>query len=347
MMKQILLLTNAIPFLSYLGTMALRLFPLLIGAIFLAELARSKLGEEKLRSILSSSRDWEGRAIAAALGAILPFCECGAFPVMVGLLKAGVSVGTVLTFFIISPIVSIPAFIILMGFFGFSVSLLYLVITMITGIAASIVLERLKIISFLKEDFFSDVTISCKTTKGISGGDDADKILMNYCPPPRKRAESIRECCEESVQNFAQKPANILNSSIFMAWSNTFNTFKKILPYSLTALIVASILYEYLPYELIDNILTSGAFYSVPLAALVGIPFYTGDSTMIAIIAPFLTSTGTIGPGVALIIAGTGTSINGLIFMSSIFKKKFLVCYTVTIFIIALITGYTMQFLPI
>ncbi|MDY6827183.1 MAG: permease [Bacillota bacterium] len=85
--------------LSYAGELILRVVPMLIAAVFLAEAARLMLGEEKLRTLLVGRNIWTGRLRAAALGAVLPFCECGAFPVMLGLIRAGIPASAVLSFF--------------------------------------------------------------------------------------------------------------------------------------------------------------------------------------------------------------------------------------------------------
>ncbi len=61
--------------------------------------------------------------------------------------------------------------------------------------------------------------------------------------------------------------------------------------------------------------------------------------------APFIRATGAIGPGIVFIIAGAATSINGIIFMSSIFRHRFLVMYIAVVFTIALIAGYVLSFI--
>ena len=93
----------------YLGELALIVIPLLFASVFLAELAKLRLGEEKLRLFLAGRRPWTDRLRAVALGALLPFCECGAFPVMLGLMRAGVPPAALLAFFLVSPVVSMPA----------------------------------------------------------------------------------------------------------------------------------------------------------------------------------------------------------------------------------------------
>lgn len=305
--------------LSYFFRLLIRLFPLLILSVFLAELAKLRLGEERLKTILSGRSSLQGRLRAALLGALLPFCECGAFPIMVGLLKAGVSLKVSLTFFLISPLVSLPAFMILMGLFGLRIALLYLLITIISGLIGGLILERGgHRFGVFREGFLKSREGDC-------------------C------IESSSCCGEGSKEDrpFSELP---LLQLFPLAWGETWATVSKILPLSLLAILMASALHSFAPTHLIEGALSMRSPSAVPLAALLGIPIYTGDCTMILLVAPLIEVTRALGPGVAFIMAGAGTSINGLIFMRSIFRLPFLLLYILVVLSIAIATGYLLGF---
>ncbi len=297
------------------GQLVLRLIPILIAAVLLAELARLWLGEDRLRQLLSGRRPWEGRFRAALLGAILPFCECGAFPIMVGLLQAGIPLKLALTFFVISPLVSIPAFLFLMGIFGWTVAVGYMVIAVLLGLIVSSLLA--------------------------SYG-NAEEIIRNKIAGVQENQKG----CGSSVEGTACCSETKENSIFHSAWTAGLKTLKKIIPYALAAMFIAALMQTYISGEVFQRIFNMAAPYSVPVAAVVGIPIYGADCTKISIIAPFLEVTQAIGPGIAFIMAGAGTSINGLVFMSSIFNKKFLGLFVLSILFSAIITGYLMGLLP-
>ncbi len=300
------------------GQLVLKLIPILVAAVFLAELARLWLGEERLRKLMTGKRPWEGRMRAAALGAILPFCECGAFPIMVGLLQAGIPLKLALTFFIISPIVSIPAFLFLFGIFGLQIALIYLVVAIILGLLISSFLASYgKSEQIIREKFGHYQQDSCCSSSPSES---------NNCSETFNK----KSCCGE-----------IKEKAIFRsAWEAGFKTLKKIIPYAVAAMFIASLMQTYISGEVFQNLLGMSNTYGVPIAAAVGIPIYGADCTKISIIAPFLEVTQAIGPGIAFILAGAGTSINGLVFMSSIFNKKFLGLFALSIFLSAVFTGY-------
>lgn len=309
-------------FLSYFFSLLGRLIPLLILSVFFAVLFKLHIGEERLKIILSGRSSLQGRLRAALLGALLPFCECGAFPMMVGLLKAGVSLKVTLTFFLISPLVSLPAFMILMGLFGLRVSLLYLLTTLFFGLVGGFLLER----------------------GGTRWGVFREGFLEE-----RERSSSIEtsSCCADRTNREESTGASRFLKHIPKAWQETWRTVKKILPLSLLAIAVASILHQLAPTYLIEGVLSMASPLAVPMGALLGVPIYTGDCTMILLVAPLIQVTKALGPGIAFIMAGAGTSINGLIFMGSIFRLSFLLLYLFVILSVAITTGYLLSFVAL
>lgn len=297
---------NPIPFFIEFLYLAARIFPLLLVAVLAAEIGRLWLGEERLRRLLSGRNVWQGRLRAAFLGALLPFCECGAFPIMIGLLKAGVPLSLAITFFVISPIVSIPAFIFFMGIFGLQAALMYLFITVSLGILISVLL--------------------CAVT-------DKERILVGALSAERQGEAEEESCCD------GEKESSIL----MKAWKGMLQTVKGIVPYAFIAVSLAALFKLWIPETTFQQLLNSAGTYSIPLAAAAGIPIYGADCTKISLLAPFMDVTGAMGPGVAFILAGAGTSINGLIFMSSIFSKKFLALFVLCIFFSAIVAGYALN----
>jgi len=313
--------------------MVLKIIPLLFIAVFLAEMARLKLGGEKLRRLLAGTRPWDGRLRGAFLGAVLPYCECGAFPVMLGLLQAGVPMGTALTFFMISPLVSVPAFMILMGVLGPSIAFLYLGITVICGLTASLLLEKAgQRWGILKGSFLQvDGPQSCCEKNAVSTGSAGGSTAS--C------GDGGGGCCEGTL-------ASRRSEWLFYArtaWGNTWSTVKKILPFAFAAILFSTVIHSQISPQQIEKLLTAGAPFDVLVAALAGIPFYACTATTISVVAPFISSTGAVGPGIAFIISAAGTSINGIIFMNAIFRRRFIALFVFSIFLIALLSGYLLQ----
>ncbi len=324
----------ALEILFSIGLLSLRVIPLLIAAIFIAEAARLWLGDEKLRYLLAGKSAWSGRLRAAGLGAVLPFCECGAFPVMLGLVRAGVPTGAVLTFFLVSPVVSMPAFLILIGVFGFPLALVYLFITTSTALVAGLLLEPAgQRWGIFKSGIVVDEEKAKSASLGMASGlsdcssKDGSSCCSNFSAP--------------QVNASKKNPATIAK----LAWRHSSNLFKRIFPYAAAVILISALLQNFIPQHLIKQALSGSAPFDVLVGALIGIPFYSGDCAMIALAAPLIGATGAVAAGIAFIIAGSGTSINGIVFMSSVFTHRFLILYVSTVFFIALAVGYLISIL--
>jgi len=312
----------------YAGQLALRVIPLLIAAVFLAEAARLWFGDEKLKLYLAGRNLWIGRLRAAVLGAVLPFCECGAFPVMLGLIRAGVPRSAVLTFFLVSPVVSLPAFMILVGVFGLPLALIYLFFTMGSAFAAGFLLEPVG----NKWGMFKEGIAAGEVSRGRASLQMAS--VVGGC-----EQNPGSSCCNEEGMSSADA-GNRVAAVAGPAWQHATKLLKRIAPYVVVVIIISSLLSNLVPENLIKQTLERGAPFDVLIGAVAGIPIYTGDCAMIALVAPLIGATGAVGAGLAFIISGTGTSINGIIFMNSVFKGRFLAVYVLTVICIALLVGY-------
>lgn len=78
----------------------------------------------------------------------------------------------------------------------------------------------------------------------------------------------------------------------------------------------------------------------MPIAAIIGIPMYIRTETMIPIARILIDKGVGYGTMVALIIGGAGASIPELSLLGSIFKKKMMIAFVLSIFTVAIITGY-------
>ncbi|MFC1649045.1 permease, partial [Nanoarchaeota archaeon] len=58
---------------------------------------------------------------------LTPFCSCSSIPIFIGFLEAGVPLGTSLSFIITSPLVNEYLVVLMLGFFGWKITLAYVV----------------------------------------------------------------------------------------------------------------------------------------------------------------------------------------------------------------------------
>ena len=84
--------------------------------------------------------------------------------------------------------------------------------------------------------------------------------------------------------------------------------------------------------DIVEKFAGVGAWWAIPLAALVGIPLYIRTETMIPIASILY------GAGVA------GASIPEVALLNSIFKKQMLIAFLLSVFSVACVTGYLFNY---
>lgn len=115
---------------------------LFIGISALIALAFMYIPEEKLRRWMSGKGIW-GNIIAVVFGAVTPFCACSTVPMTLGLLQAGVSFGTVMSFVIASPLMDPLVFILMGTFLGWKVAIGFLILTSAFSVIFGVLLEKM------------------------------------------------------------------------------------------------------------------------------------------------------------------------------------------------------------
>ena len=135
-------MNNFIDTLKYFATIMAELVVLFIGISTLIALALMYLPQDKIKKWLSGKGIW-GNIMAVLFGAVTPFCACSTVPITLGLLQAGVSFGTVMSFVISSPLMDPLVFIMLGTFMGWDVAILFLLLTSAVSVAAGIIFDKL------------------------------------------------------------------------------------------------------------------------------------------------------------------------------------------------------------
>lgn len=286
------------------------LFSLFIGISFAVALLQIYISQQRIKQILTTPRRGLNSVLGAMLGALTPFCSCSTIPVLVGLFKSGAPFCGAISFLLTSPVLN-PAIITLMlAFFGFKATVVYTLFTFSFAVLMGLLLDKM---GFEKE--IKNVVI-----KG--GRND--------------------ELSWESLQgDFWEKQ----RQAIKLALVDAVNLFKSVALFLLLGAGIGAFIHEFIPTGLLSDFAGANNLWAVPLAAIIGIPMYIRTETMIPV-AGILIAKG-VAPGVmiALILGGAGASIPEVSLLSSIFKRKMLAAFIISIFTVATISGYIFNFI--
>lgn len=120
----------------------LKIGVLLIVVVFSVGVLRTFIPPERVRRIVAKHHSW-GYILAALLGTITPFCSCGAVPLFLGFVQAGIPLGVTFTFLVVSPMVNEVALTLLLGTFGLQVAGIYLGMGLTVALVSGWVIGRL------------------------------------------------------------------------------------------------------------------------------------------------------------------------------------------------------------
>jgi len=285
---------------------AAELIILFIGISFLVGLIREYVPEEKIKAALKNRKYGIGNVLGAGFGALTPFCSCSTIPILVGLLDVGIPFGIAYSFLIASPLLNPVIFFLLLALFGIVPTLIYTAVTFSIAVIAGILLERAGYARYVKE-----VTLE-KTS-----------------------------CCDchEKAASTAHK-ARFTRSLGF-----ALTLFKQVLPYLLLGAGIGAFIYGFIPENFIVSLAGPQNPLAIPVAAVIGVPMYIRAETIIPISAVLLEKGMGIGAVMALIIGGAGASIPEVTLLASIFEKRLVAAFVITILGVAILAGVLFQFL--
>ncbi|MST50230.1 permease [Mobiluncus porci] len=138
---------------------------LLVGMIFVIGLFRTALNAERVRDYLLGKPLALALVLAAALGAVTPFCSCSSIPLFIGFVAAGVPLGVTLTFLLASPLVNEVAVVMLAQSFGWQVTLAYVASGLLMAILLGALFTRLQLENQVK-DFVRNTPVAKLQAEG-------------------------------------------------------------------------------------------------------------------------------------------------------------------------------------
>jgi uncharacterized protein len=273
---------------------------LLTGIVFVMGMVNSYFTPERTRALLAGRGEGAATVMAAGLGVVTPFCSCSAVPLFIGFVQAGVPLGVTFSFLIAAPMVNEVALTLLLGLLGWRVALLYLGLGLLVAIVAGRVIGHLKMESFL-EDWVRDMP-----RVSASAGD------QHVTLPERIDAgfAAVREI-------------------VGRVW-----------PYVLAGIAIGAAIHGYLPEAVLASIMGKGAWWSVPLAVLVGVPLYANAAGVIPVVQALLAKGAAVGTVLAFMMSVIALSLPELVILRKVLKIPLIATFVAVVAAGILLVGY-------
>lgn len=273
---------------------------LLTGIVFVMGMVNSAFTPERTRALLAGRTEGVANVMAASLGVVTPFCSCSAVPLFIGFVQAGVPLGVTFSFLIAAPMVNEVALTLLFGLFGWRIALLYLGLGLAVAIVAGWVIGRLKMEASL-EDWVREM------------------------PRVVAHADDVRLTLAERVDAGLASVREIVG---------------KVWPYVLVGIAIGAAIHGYVPEAFMASIMGKDAWWSVPVAVIIGIPMYTNAAGIIPIVQALLAKGAALGTVLAFMMSVIALSLPEMVILRKVLKLRLIVTFIAVVATGILLVGY-------
>ncbi len=273
---------------------------LLTAVVFGVGIVRSFFTPERTRAILAGKRESLGNVMAALLGVVTPFCSCSAVPLFIGFVTTGVPLGVTLSFLVSAPMVNEVALALLFGLFGWRVAAIYAETGLLIAMVTGWTVGRLKLERFVEPWVY-------QTRMGDAGAEEA---LIAWADRVQAGKKAVREIVG------------------------------KVWPYVLAGVAVGAGIHGYVPENFMASIMGKGAWWSVPLAVLIGVPMYSNAAGIIPIVQALLGKGAALGTVLAFMMSVIGLSLPETIILRKVLRPQLIAIFIGVVAVGILFVGY-------
>ncbi len=268
--------------------------------VFVIGMLRSFFTQERTRKYLAGKRETAGNVMAALLGIVTPFCSCSAVPLFLGFVQAGVPLGVTFSFLIAAPMVNEIAVILLYGLLGWKVAAIYLGTGLLIAILSGWIIGRFKL-----EHWIEDWVQELRSAKAVV---IEEKLTWT------DRIDRGREAVRDIVG--------------------------KVWIYVIAGIGVGAAIHGYVPETLMATIMGKDAWWSVPVAVVVGIPMYSSAAGIVPVVEALLGKGAALGTVLAFMMSVIALSLPEMVILRKVLKPKLIAVFIGVVGSGILFTGF-------
>lgn len=343
---------------SLLASLLVLFVPITIGLVLL----QRWLGDDRLARLLGGDRLLPALVKGTLLGAVTPFCGCSTIPLLLGLLRARVRFAGVAAFMLASPLLNPYLLGVVALLFGGQTMAVYAAVAVATSMGLGAVWELAGLDRFLQPTVLrSGARRPEDPARGAGGG--AEPVVPTVMPATVATAPGGGELvvvsapandgsatCGTGPQSGCGTPVGDppadgarlwagWRAELVDAWSATVELLRPMLRPMLLGVAIGALLYGVVPEGWLAQVLGTTTWWSLPLAAVLGLPLYLRGEAAFPIGAGLLAAGVGEGPMFAMVIAGMGASLPEVTILSGIFQRRLLAAFLASVFATAIVGG--------
>jgi uncharacterized protein len=265
---------------------------------------RTFLPQQKIKEWLSKSKGF-GNLFASLFGAVTPFCSCSSIPIFFSFIETGIPLGIAFSFLITSPIINEYLVVLMFGFFGWKITLAYIVSGIIIGVGSGLILGKMYLEKYIVQDMIT-----------LDAG-----ILDN----------------KEKYRGFKDRVAFGVNEAL--------SIIKKLWFWVLVGVGIGALIHNYIPQEAVQKMIGKAGFLSVPIATLMGVPLYGSCAAILPVAIVLFQKGFPLGTALAFMMAVSALSLPEAIMLRRVMKLKLIAIFFGITTLGIIITGYLFNLL--
>jgi uncharacterized membrane protein YraQ (UPF0718 family) len=278
---------------------------LLALVVFGVGIVRSFFTPARTRRLLAGRNEFAGNILAALLGVVTPFCSCSAVPLFIGFVTTGVPLGVTFSFLVAAPMINEVALVLLFGLFGWRVAAIYAGTGLLIAITAGWVIGRLRMERYVESWVY----------EAQFGAEPEEERRIGWDDRIRAGGTALREIVG------------------------------KVWPYVIAGIAVGAAIHGYVPEQAMARIMGRGAWWSVPLAVLIGVPMYSNAAAIVPIVQALLGKGAALGTVLAFMMSVIGLSLPETIILRKVLRPQLIAVFIGVVTAGILVVGYIFNFI--
>jgi uncharacterized membrane protein YraQ (UPF0718 family) len=319
--------------------------PITLGIVLL----KRWLGDDRLARLMGGERLLPVLLKGVGLGAITPFCGCSTVPLLLGLIRAGARFGGVAAFMLASPLLN-PYILGVVGvLFGVRLLAGYAALAVISSMVLGALWERAGLEAYLRPHVLPPANRPVAVELPMLATAMSGTLPMMTAPAPADPAGE-GSCCGSGADATddagrtpgvpdADLPWQGIGTELRAARGPVIAQLRPMVKPVAIGLAIGALIYGFVPQEFVSGLLGETRWWTLPLAALLGLPLYLRGEAAFPIGAGLLAAGVGLGPMLAMVIAGMGASIPEVTILSGIFQRRLLAVFLASVMATALIGG--------
>jgi len=268
--------------------------------VFVVGIIRSYFSPERTRRMLGGKKLFAGNVLASLLGVVTPFCSCSAIPLFLGFVESGIPLGVTFSFLIAAPMINEIALVLLFGLFGWKTALIYMSTGLIIAMLSGYIIGLLK--------------------------------LEKYVEPWVYEVKAGRLETAEENPSFSDRISYGIDA--------VKEIVSKVWIYIVIGIAVGAGIHGYVPENFMASLMGKDAWWSVPIAVLIGVPMYSNAAGIIPVVQALLEKGASLGTVLAFMMSVIGLSLPETIILKKVLKLQLILIFVGIVAAGIIIVGY-------